>query len=89
MSIESNEVYCNILLRVLVQGICSYLSGSATADETEVVKKTLDHIDQELGASCQGLLEDKEVHQLEDDLAVVYYQLGIVVSQPCMDSDFF
>lgn len=72
-------------VRVLVQGICSYLSGSATADETEVVKKTLDHIDQELGASCQGLLEDKEVHQLEDDLAVVYYQLGIVVKA---QSDF-
>ncbi|XP_058469761.1 uncharacterized protein LOC131443801 [Solea solea] len=66
-------------VRVLVQGICSYLSGSATVEETEVAKKNLDHIDQELGASGQGLLEDNEVHRLEDDLAVVYYQLGTAV----------
>ncbi|KAG7240386.1 hypothetical protein INR49_026957, partial [Caranx melampygus] len=38
--------------------------------------QNLDHIDQELGASGHGLLEDREVHGLEDDLAVVYYQLG-------------
>lgn len=68
-----------VLLRVLVQGICSYLGGSATAEETELAKKNLDEIDQELGASGQGLLEDKEVHQLEDDLTVVYYQLGTAV----------
>ncbi|XP_044073306.1 uncharacterized protein LOC122885775 [Siniperca chuatsi] len=66
-------------VRVLVQGICSYLGGSATAEETEVSKKNLDHIDQELGASGHGLLDDQEVHQLEDDLAVVYYQLGTAV----------
>ncbi|KAM7406914.1 hypothetical protein PAMA_002893 [Pampus argenteus] len=66
-------------VRVLVQGICSYLGGSATAEETDVAKKNLDHIDQELGASGHGLLDDKEVHQLEDDLAVVYYQLGTAV----------
>ncbi|XP_071337829.1 uncharacterized protein [Trachinotus anak] len=66
-------------VRVLVQGICSYLGGSATAEETEVAKKNLDHIDKELGASGHGLLEDQEVHRLEDDLAVVYYQLGTAV----------
>ncbi|XP_028249705.1 uncharacterized protein LOC114426474 [Parambassis ranga] len=66
-------------VRVLVQDICSYLGGSATAEEAEVAKKNLDNIDQELGASCHGLLEDQEVHQLEDDLAVVYYQLGTAV----------
>lgn len=66
-------------VRVLVQGICSYLGGSSTAEEAEVAKKNLDHIDQELGASGHGLLEDGEVHQLEDDLAVVYYQLGTAV----------
>ncbi|XP_040004652.1 uncharacterized protein LOC120801574 isoform X1 [Xiphias gladius] len=66
-------------VRVLVQGICSYLGGSATAEETEVAKKNLDHIDQELGASGHGLLDDQEVHRLEDDLAVVYYQLGTAV----------
>lgn len=66
-------------LRVLVQGICSYLGGSATAEEAEVAKKNLDHIDQELGTSGHGLLDDQEIHRLEDDLAVVYYQLGVAV----------
>ncbi|XP_023258017.1 uncharacterized protein LOC111652104 [Seriola lalandi dorsalis] len=66
-------------VRVLVQGICSYLGGSATAEETELAKKNLDHIDQELGATGHGLLDDQEVHGLEDDLAVVYYQLGTAV----------
>lgn len=55
------------------------MGGSATAEETEVAKKNLDSIDQELGASGHGLLDDREVHQLEDDLAVVYYQLGTAV----------
>ncbi|KAK9537225.1 hypothetical protein VZT92_004860 [Zoarces viviparus] len=66
-------------VRVLVQGICSYLGGSATAEESELAKKSLEHIDQELGASGHGLLDDQEVHRLEDDLAVVYYQLGTAV----------
>ncbi|XP_074513932.1 uncharacterized protein LOC141781883 [Sebastes fasciatus] len=70
-------------VRVLVQGICSYLGGKATAEESEGAKKNLDHIDQELGASGHGLLDDQEVHRLEDDLAVVYYQLGTAVrAQP-------
>lgn len=68
-----------VLLRVLVQGVCSYLGGNATAEETEVAKKNLDQIDQELGRSGNALLEDQEVHRLEDDLAVVYYQLGTAV----------
>ncbi|XP_078030343.1 uncharacterized protein LOC144466809 [Epinephelus lanceolatus] len=66
-------------VRVLVQGICSYLGGNATAEESEQAKKNLDNIDQELGASGHGLLDDQEVHRLEDDLAVVYYQLGTAV----------
>ncbi|XP_040056539.1 uncharacterized protein LOC120833489 [Gasterosteus aculeatus] len=66
-------------VRVVVQGICSYLGGSATAEESESARKNLDHIDQELGASGHGLLDDQEVHRLEDDLAVVYYQLGTAV----------
>ncbi|KAM3607258.1 uncharacterized protein V6R79_004444 [Siganus canaliculatus] len=66
-------------VRVLVQGICSYLGGSATAEETELARKNLDSIDQELGTSGHGLLDDQEVHQLEDDLTVVYYQLGAAV----------
>ncbi|XP_035798063.1 uncharacterized protein LOC118469385 isoform X1 [Amphiprion ocellaris] len=66
-------------VRVLVQGICSYLGGSSTSEEAEGAKKNLDHMDQELGASGGGLLEDPEVHQLEDDLTVVYYQLGTAV----------
>ncbi len=68
-----------VVLRVQVQSICSYLGGSATAEETEVAKKNLDSIDQELGASGHGLLDDQEVHRLEDDLSVVYYQLGTAV----------
>lgn len=68
-----------ILVRVLVQGVCSYLGGSATAEETELAKKNLDYIDLELGTSGQGLMNDEEVHRLEDDLAVVYYQLGTAV----------
>ncbi|KAJ0047346.1 hypothetical protein NL108_002510, partial [Boleophthalmus pectinirostris] len=63
----------------LVQGICSYLDGSATAEETETVKKNLEHLDQELSVSEQGLLGDREVHCLEDDLAVVYNQLTTAV----------
>lgn len=66
-------------VKVLVQGICSYLDGSASAEQTEMVKKNLEDIDQELSATGQGLLEDKEVHSLEDDLAVVYNQLGTAV----------
>ncbi|XP_037344844.2 uncharacterized protein LOC119228942 [Pungitius pungitius] len=66
-------------VRVLVQSICSYLGGSATAEESESARKNLDHIDQELGAPGHGLLDDQEVHRLEDDLAVVYYQLGAAV----------
>ncbi|XP_034042684.1 uncharacterized protein LOC117524986 [Thalassophryne amazonica] len=66
-------------VRVLVQGICSYLGGNATADESELAKKNLDHIDQELGASGHGLLDDGTVKSLEDDLNVVYYQLGTAV----------
>ena len=74
-----------VVLRVLVQGICSYLGGNATAEETEVAKKNLDSIDQELGASNHGLLNDQEVHRLEDDLAVVYYQLGTAVRKLSVD----
>ncbi|KAK1903122.1 Protein rapunzel [Dissostichus eleginoides] len=66
-------------VRVLVQGICSYLGGSASAEESEAAKKNLDSMDQELGAGGAGLLDDQEVHRLEDDLAVVYYQLGTAV----------
>lgn len=66
-------------VKVLAQGICSYLDGIASAEETEAVKKNLEHIDHELNGSGQGLLEDKEVHSLEDDLAVVYNQLCTAV----------
>lgn len=66
-------------VKVLVHSICSYLDGSASAEEIEMVKKNLEHIDQELSASGQGLLKDNDVCSLEDDLAVVYYQLGTTV----------
>ncbi len=69
------------MLRVLVQGICSYLGGDATSEDTELAKKNLDQIDHELGASGHGLFDDQEVHRLEDDLAVVYYQLGTAVQK--------
>ena len=70
--------------RVLVQGICSYLGGSGSAEESEAAKKNLDSMDQELGAGGAGLLDDQEVHRLEDDLAVVYYQLGTAVRKHCL-----
>lgn len=76
-----------VLLRVLVQGVCSYLGGNATAEETELAKKNLDQIDQELGRSGHGMLDDQEVHQLEDDLAVVYYQLGTAVRKLDLTED--
>ncbi|XP_072301143.1 uncharacterized protein [Eucyclogobius newberryi] len=66
-------------VKVLVQSICSYLDGRSSAEETEAVKKSLEHMDQELSASGQGLLDDREVHCLEDDLAVVYNQLTTAV----------
>ncbi|KAL0963585.1 hypothetical protein UPYG_G00308260 [Umbra pygmaea] len=66
-------------MRTLVEGICEYLGGRATAEETDLSRKNLDYIDQELGIPGQGLLTDQEVHRLEDDLAVVYYQLGTAV----------
>ncbi|CAL8240454.1 unnamed protein product [Merluccius merluccius] len=66
-------------MRVLVQGICTYLGGEATQEEAELARKNLDYIDQELAAGGQGLLCDKEIHELEGDLAVVYYQLGVAV----------
>ncbi|XP_075887312.1 uncharacterized protein LOC142891556 [Nelusetta ayraudi] len=70
-------------VRTLVQGICSYLNGNATAEESEGTKKNLEHIDQEFGASGHGLLDDQEVCRLEDDLAAVYCQLSATVkAQP-------
>ena len=68
-----------LVIRGLVQGISSYLGGGATQEEAALSRKNLDYIDQELGAGKQGLLLDKEVHELEGDLAVVYYQLGTAV----------
>lgn len=72
-------------LRTLVQGICSYLNGNATAEESEGTKKNLEHIDQELGASGHGLLDDQEVCRLEDDLAAVYCQLSATVRKLSLD----
>ncbi|KAJ8405940.1 hypothetical protein AAFF_G00308280 [Aldrovandia affinis] len=66
-------------LRGLAQSISSYLDGSSTPDELDVVKKNLDHIDQELGGGERGLLSDTEVHQLEGDLAAVFGHLGALV----------
>ncbi|XP_051782152.1 uncharacterized protein LOC114650736 [Erpetoichthys calabaricus] len=65
-------------MRALVLGICSFLDGSAKVDEIDFVKKNLDLIDRELGTG-QGLLKDAEVHSFEDDVVVVYYQLGAVI----------
>ncbi|XP_036428710.1 uncharacterized protein LOC118809464 [Colossoma macropomum] len=70
-------------MRVLVEGICTYLSGSATSDDMDLVKKNLDHIDNQLSSFGPGLLTDQEVHRLEYDLVVVYNQLGASVrAQP-------
>lgn len=70
-------------MRVLVEGVCAYLSGAASAEDTDQIKKHLDHIDNELGSFGAGLLNDQEVHGLEDDLIAVYNQLGATVrAQP-------
>ncbi|KAL6484816.1 hypothetical protein MHYP_G00068610 [Metynnis hypsauchen] len=70
-------------MRVLVEGICTYLSGSTTSDDMDLVKKNLDHIDNQLSSFGPGLLTDQEVHRLEYDLVVVYNQLGASVrAQP-------
>ncbi|KAG9271354.1 uncharacterized protein LOC125805065 [Astyanax mexicanus] len=70
-------------MRVLVEGICTYLNGNATSDDMDLVKKNLDHIDHEFSSFGPGLLTDQEVHCLENDLAVVYSQLGASVrAQP-------
>ncbi|XP_064185809.1 uncharacterized protein LOC135251880 [Anguilla rostrata] len=66
-------------LRGLVQNICSYLDGNDAPEELDLVKKNLDHIDQELSEAGRGLLADEEVHRLEGDLALVYGQLGALV----------
>ncbi|CAB1328849.1 unnamed protein product [Coregonus sp. 'balchen'] len=66
-------------MTTLVEGMCTYLGGSASAEATDLARNNLDYIDQELGAAGQGLLTDQEVHLLEDDLAVLYYQLGAAV----------
>lgn len=68
-----------MLSRTLAQSVCSYLNGIATAEESDVAKKHLDVIDQELAASGHGLLDDQEVCQLEDDLAAAYCQLSASV----------
>lgn len=70
-------------MRVVVEGICSYLGGNAGSDDVDLVKKNLDHIDRELNSFGPGLLTDEEVHRLEYDLVVVYNQLGASVrAQP-------
>lgn len=70
-------------MKGLVQGICSCLGDSANPEDTDLVKKNLDHIDQELSSFGPGLIHDTEVHRLEDDLVVVYNQLGTTIrAQP-------
>lgn len=66
-------------MRVLVEGVCASLTGTASADDTDQIKKSLDHIDNELGSFGAGLLNDQEVHSLEDDLITVYNQLGAAI----------
>ncbi|KAJ8283103.1 hypothetical protein COCON_G00056220 [Conger conger] len=66
-------------LRGVVQNISSYLGGSGTPEELELVKKHLEHMEQELCAGGLGLLEDEEVHALEGDVALAFAQLGALV----------
>ncbi|KAI7808510.1 hypothetical protein IRJ41_006752 [Triplophysa rosa] len=70
-------------MRVLVEGVCAFLTGTASAEDTDQIKKNLDHIDNEVGSFGAGLLNDQEVHGLEDDLITVYNQLGATIrAQP-------
>ncbi|CAH2301452.1 Hypothetical predicted protein [Pelobates cultripes] len=62
----------------VVLGIVAQINGSATAEELEIVKKSLESIDKELAAG-KGLMRDTDVTRCEDDMTVVYQQLSAVI----------
>nr|XP_033803740.1 uncharacterized protein LOC117362074 [Geotrypetes seraphini] len=65
-------------MKSMVLGIEAYLQGTAKAEELEFVQKNLDAIDKQL-ASGRGLVHNADVVYCEDNISVVYYQLGMVV----------
>ncbi|XP_014351234.1 uncharacterized protein LOC106705774 [Latimeria chalumnae] len=65
-------------LRSLSLGIVTYLQDNAKPEELEFVKKNLEIIDRELSAG-KGLINDCDVKYCEDNIVVVYYQLGLSI----------
>ncbi|XP_072256839.1 uncharacterized protein [Pyxicephalus adspersus] len=62
----------------VVLGLVAQINETATADEIEFVKKTLESIDRQL-AQGKGLMRDYDVTKCEDSITVVYQQLATVV----------
>ncbi|XP_063813077.1 uncharacterized protein LOC135050539 [Pseudophryne corroboree] len=62
----------------VVLGLVAQINDSATAEEMEFVRKTLESIDRQLAAG-KGLMRDSHVTRCEDDITVVYQQLATVV----------
>uniref|UniRef100_A0A8C5M0P4 Uncharacterized protein n=1 Tax=Leptobrachium leishanense TaxID=445787 RepID=A0A8C5M0P4_9ANUR len=65
-------------INAIVMGLVAQIKSLATAEELELVKKTLESIDKELAAG-KGLMRDMDVTRCEDDISVVYQQLASVV----------
>ncbi|KAM9319379.1 protein rapunzel-like [Gastrophryne carolinensis] len=62
----------------VLPGLVAQLNGSATGEEIELVKKTLESIDRQLAAG-KGLMRDADVTKCEDSVGVVYQQLAAAV----------
>ncbi|XP_073468809.1 uncharacterized protein [Aquarana catesbeiana] len=62
----------------VVLGLIAQINETATADEIEFVKKTLESIDRQLAAG-KGLMRDSDVTKCEDSITVVYQQLATVI----------
>ncbi|XP_071989685.1 uncharacterized protein [Engystomops pustulosus] len=62
----------------VVVGLVAQINDSATTEEIEFVKKTLESIDRQY-AIGKGLMNDCDITRCEDDIVVVYQQLATVV----------
>ncbi|XP_066445146.1 uncharacterized protein [Eleutherodactylus coqui] len=62
----------------VVLGLVAQINDSATTEEIEFVKKTLESTDRQLAVG-KGLMRDCDVTRCEDDIIIVYQQLAAVV----------
>ncbi|KAM3932820.1 uncharacterized protein RB166_003560 [Leptodactylus fuscus] len=65
-------------INTVVLGLVAQINDSATTEEIEFVKRTLESIDRQL-AIGKGLMRDFDVIRCEDDIVVVYQQLATIV----------